>query len=532
MAARPDPQGHAGRPGGNGGLMMVPRIAINGARKTFPGVLALNNVSVQVAPGEIHALLGENGAGKSTLGKIIAGVYRADAGSVQLDGRDIGPIDERDAAQLGIAIVHQEGSLVEQLSVAENVFAGHAPTVWPGRIDRDTINKRTAALIARLGVRIDPRRRVADLAPAEAQVVEIAKALSRDLRVLILDEPTAALTLTESERLFDIVRGLATDGVSIIYVSHRLAEIFQLCHRVTVLKDGALVGTREVANATAEELIRMMVGRDVTLDRGRVRRAAGAPMLEATDIMSSPMVRGMSLTVHAGEIVCLAGLIGAGRTEFCEAVFGVRARQGGLIRVNGVPINPKEARDGMSAGIGMVPEDRKNAGLFLNMTVRENITVTVAKKLNNGIRRSEAKAEALARRYIGELKIATPNDQQVVGNLSGGNQQKVLIAKWLAMQPRLLIVDEPTRGVDVGARAEIYRLLRGLAEEGVALLVVSSDLPEVLALADRIVVMADGCHAGELPGEGATEEQILRLATLYTTSLAVVQAEDTAGVAA
>lgn len=498
---------------------MTVRLAISEVSKRFPGVRALDAVSVAIGKGEIHALLGENGAGKSTLAKIVAGVYRADGGTVALDGTVLGEIDERDAGRLGIAIVHQEGSLVGQLSVAENVFAGHAPTVWPGRIDRAAINARTAELIARLGVAIDPRRKVAELAPAEAQVVEIAKALSRDLRVLILDEPTAALTLAESERLFDIVRGLAAGGVSVIYVSHRLAEIFALCQRVTVLKDGQLVGTRDVAGTTTDQLIRMMVGRDVHIDRSAAV-TPGKVVLEASRVAASPLVRDMSLTVRAGEIVCLAGLIGAGRTEFCETLFGARRRDAGTVVLDGKPLYAREPVDGMRAGIGMVPEDRKQAGLFLDMSVQDNIAVTVARSLTNGPLASDAKAQALAARFIGELKIATPSPKQVVGNLSGGNQQKVLIAKWLAMRPKLLIVDEPTRGVDVGARAEIYRLLRSLAAEGVALLVVSSDLPEVLALADRVVVMADGRLAGELAGAQATEEDILRLATRATTSMA------------
>jgi len=497
---------------------MDARLTMSGVTKHFPGVRALDQVSLTIAAGEIHALLGENGAGKSTLAKIIAGVHPADAGSVALDGKVLGAIDERDAADLGIAIVHQEGSLVGQLSVAENVFAGHAPTRWPGRIDRAAINARTAELIGRLGVAIDPRRRVADLAPAEAQVVEIAKALSRDLRVLVLDEPTAALTLAEANRLFDIVRGLAAGGVAVIYVTHRLAEIFALCHRVTVLKDGQFVGTRDVAGTTTDRLIQMMVGRDVQIDRAAAH-PPGAVVLQASGVASLPMVRDMSLTVRAGEIVCLAGLIGAGRTEFCETVFGARRRSAGTVLIGGTALDAREPGQAMRAGIGMVPEDRKQAGLFLDMSVQDNIGVTVAHDLARGLLASDARAAALALRFIAELKIATPSPRQVVGNLSGGNQQKVLIAKWLAMKPRLLIVDEPTRGVDVGARAEIYRLLRNLAADGVALLVVSSDLPEVLTLADRIVVMADGRLAGELAGDGASEADILRLATRATTSL-------------
>jgi ABC-type sugar transport system ATPase subunit len=493
------------------------RLVVQDLGKSFPGVRALAGVGLAVARGEIHALLGENGAGKSTLGKIVAGVYTADEGTVSLDGRQLRRIDERDAHELGIGIVHQEGSLVGQLSVAENVFAGRQPKRSFGRMDRKAMNAQAAALIGRLGVAIDPRRLVADLSPAEAQVVEIAKCLSRDLKVLILDEPTAALTLTESEKLFDIVRTLARDGVSVIYVSHRLAEIFALCHRVTVLKDGRLVGTEVVAEVSAQDLIRMMVGREVRLDRLAGGRSLGPVVLEATAVAAPPLVRQMSLTVRAGEIVCLAGLIGAGRSEFCEAVFGMRRRTAGRVLLSGAPFTAKEPTDAIRAGIGMVPEDRKHAGLFLDMSLRDNITVAIARDLTNGLLASRRKAEDVARRFIAEMKIATPSTEQVVGNLSGGNQQKVLIAKWLATNPRLLIVDEPTRGVDVGARAEIYRLLRDLADKGVALIVVSSDLPEVLALADRIVVMADGQLAGEMAGDGATEEAILSLATRFTT---------------
>ena len=495
---------------------MAPRLLVQGLSKSFPGVRALDDVTIEVARGEIHALLGENGAGKSTLGKIVGGVYRADAGTVALDGRPLGALDEREAGRLGIGIVHQEGSLVGQLSVAENVFAGRQPTRALGRIDRRAMNDRASALIARLGVALDPRARVDGLSSAEAQVVEIAKCLSQDLKVLILDEPTAALTLNESERLFDIVRALARDGVSVIYVSHRLAEIFALCHRVSVLKDGRHVGTRDVSAVTPADLIRMMVGREVLLARQAASGTPGAVALEARGIESLPQVRDMSLTVREGEIVCLAGLIGAGRSEFCEALFGLRRRTGGEARLFGRPFAPAAPIEAIRAGLGMVPEDRKHAGLFLDSSVRDNVTVALRRAAGGGLLHRPAEDAAVARRFIEALGIATPSDAQAVGNLSGGNQQKVLLAKWLALDPRLLIVDEPTRGVDVGARAEIYRLLRDLAARGVALLVVSSDLPEVLTLADRVVVMADGRLAGEMPGEGATEEAILQLATRHT----------------
>ena len=504
---------------------MTARLEITGLSKAFPGVNALADVSMTVERGEIRALLGENGAGKSTLAKILTGVYARDAGTILVDGEDLGTLDERAAGQHGIGIVHQEGSLVPQLSVAENIFAGRQPVKRFGQVDRWAMRERARALIAELGVAIDPARRVAQLSPAQAQVVEIAKALSQDLRILVLDEPTAALTLTETERLFAIVRKLAADGVTVIYVSHRLAEIFELCDSVTVLKDGRLIGTREVAGTTTPDLIRMMVGRDVHFTREPAARTPGEVVLEAREVAAPPFVRSASLTVRAGEIVCLAGLIGAGRTEFCETLIGARAMTAGRVRMAGAELNPRGVWDGKAAGIGMVPEDRKTSGLFPGMDIANNVAATVLRRVSNGIVFSREKAEALAQHYVDELRIATPNVRQPVGYLSGGNQQKVLIAKWLAAEPRLLIVDEPTRGVDVGARSEIYRLLRALKARGVALLVVSSELPEVLALADRIVVMAEGRTVGEIAGAEATEEAVLALATQFTASVGAGTAE-------
>ncbi len=504
---------------------MAPRLEARNLSKDFPGVRALDGVSMSVEAGEIRALLGENGAGKSTLGKIVAGVYHQSQGSVFVDGRELGEFDEKAAGDLGIGIVHQEGSLVSQLSVAENIFAGRQPTRWLGQVDVKAMRDSATALIAELGVVIDPALKVAALSPAQAQIVEIAKALSRDLRILILDEPTAALTLTETAKLFDVVRRLAASGVSVIYVSHRLAEIFALCHTVTVLKDGRLAGTRRVAETSTDELIRLMVGRDIHFSREARRRNPGSVVLEAEGIAAPPLVEDASIRLRSGEIVCLAGLIGSGRSEFCEAIFGARPRRAGTLRVKGRAIDPQGPWDAKAAGIGMVPEDRKASGLFLGMDIVNNVAATVLRKVSSGANFSEPKAEALAGTFVDELRIVTPSVRQLVANLSGGNQQKVLLAKWLAMEPNVLIVDEPTRGVDVGARSEIYRLLRGLADRGVALLVVSSDLPEVLTLADRIVVMAEGRTVGELPGDGASEEQVLRLATKYTASVADVREE-------
>jgi ribose transport system ATP-binding protein/rhamnose transport system ATP-binding protein len=492
------------------------RILAQGISKRFPGVQALDAVSLAVQPGEIHALLGENGAGKSTLGKVIAGVYAPDAGQVLIDGAEAGAMDEVAAGRLGIGIVHQEGSLVGQLSIAENVFAGRQPAGRFGRIDRRAMREQARALLAGLGVTLDPDLKVAHLSSAQAQVVEIAKALSRDLKVLILDEPTAALTLNETGRLFEVCRTLAARGVAIVYVSHRLAEIFALCHGVTVLKDGRVTGVRRVAETSQDELIRLMVGREVHFARDAGGRSFGEVRLEARDIAAAPFVRGASFAVRAGEIVCLAGLVGAGRSEACEAVFGARPLDAGEVLVRGRRARFGGPWDAMAAGIGMVPESRKDAGLFLAMDVAANVCAAVLDKVSPSGRVSAARADALAARFIRQLRIATPSSRRLVGDLSGGNQQKVLLAKWLAMEPDVLIVDEPTRGVDVGARSEIYRLLRGLASRGMALLVVSSDLPEVLTLADRVVVMADGRTVGELDGDTADEEEVLRLATRHT----------------
>ena len=492
-----------------------PRLVVRGLVKAFPGVRALDGVSMTVLPGQVHALLGENGAGKSTLGKIVAGVHPRDAGDILLDGVALGAMDEADAARAGIGIVHQEGSLVAQLSVAENVFAGHMPTGFLGRMDRRAMIRRTRALMGELGLPIDPRLPVAALSPAQAQVVEIAKALSRDLKLLILDEPTAALTLTETERLFAVIRGLSAAGVSVVYVSHRLAEIFAISQVVTVLKDGRLSGVRVTGETSEAELIRLMVGRDIDLGRDARVATPGAVMLAARDVAAAGVARA-SIAVRGGEIVCLAGLIGSGRSEFCEAIFGARPLLAGSMTLAGRAYRPRGPDDAMRAGIGMVPEDRKQSGLFLSMDVGANIAAATLRGVSpRGVVRPPL-VDALASRYVRRLRIATPSLRQALLNLSGGNQQKVLLAKWLAMAPVLLVVDEPTRGVDVGARSDIYKLLRELADGGMALLVVSSDLPEVLALADRIVVMADGRTVGELDGAAADEESVLRLATRHT----------------
>lgn len=513
MESSEKPDGHDAASGEQpdlGGL----RLKAEKISKSFPGVQALDEVSLEVQPGEIHAIVGENGAGKSTLMRLIAGVEAPDKGKLLLDGEPMQGIDEYQAGKLGIGMVHQERSLVSGLSVAENVFAGRQPTRSFGSIDWEGMRRRTRELLRELRVDIDPRRLVSNLPSAQQQMVEIAKALSQRLRLLILDEPSAALTVGETKHLFNVARRLTEQDVSVVYISHRLGEVFEIADRVTVLKDGKLVGTHPTSSVTEDDLIRLMVGRELSaVADDNERPGADAPVALEVEGLASSSLTNASLKVRSGEIVCLAGLIGAGRTELCEAVFGVRSRAAGRILINGEDLEIRSPADAMRAGIGMVPEDRAEAGLFLEMNITENIVATNQQTVTTRGFLSRRRSEQLAASYVERLRIATTSVRQRLENLSGGNQQKVLLAKWLARKPNILIVDEPTRGVDVGARADIYEVLRELAGSGIALLVVSSDLPEVLALAHRVVVMSEGRTVGELDAEEADEMKILRLAT-------------------
>lgn len=494
-------------------MVEQPLLVVQGVTKTFPGVKALDRVSLNVGAGQVHALVGENGAGKSTLMNLIAGVSEPDTGVIELDGRSVVGQDEQSAISAGIGMVHQERSLVDGLSIAENVFAGRQPTRAGNVIDRRRMNERTAAILDELGMATHPSTLVRDIAPAEQQLVEIAKSLSHDLKLLILDEPTAALTQSETEHLYDVVKRLTARGVAVVYITHRLAEVFLIADTVTVLKDGQLVGTYNAGEVDTNRLMSLMVGRELIFQRdGRRSPDAAAAVLEVEHLACAPRVHDVSIRVHAGEIVCVAGLIGAGRTEFCEAVFGLRRPDDGRVLIDGRQTRIRHPADAMALGIGMVPEDRKDAGLFLEQSVAQNIVAPNLAQVSNGWVLSGAKIEELSQQAVASLRIATPDIHQPVGTLSGGNQQKVLIGKWLARRPRVLIVDEPTRGVDVGARADLYRILRDLAAGGMALIVVSSDLLEVLALAHRVVVMAGGRTVGEMDGDEATEVGILRLA--------------------
>ncbi len=483
--------------------------------KSFHGVAALEGINFDLQAGEVHAVAGENGAGKSTLMHLLAGVHRPDAGVIELDG--YGPVqiaDEDHAQRLGIAIVYQERSLFNLLSVAENLFVNHPPVNSFGVINRRRHYQAAGELLERVELNVDPHLPLGRLSPAEQQMVEIAKALSFESRIFILDEPTAALTVPETRTLFRIIRQLKQRGVGIVYISHRLEEIFEIADRVSVLKDGAMQGTWKTADVTPEMLIAKMVGRErlEVPHRQPAVRAGNMPKLAVRNICDRKL-KGVSFEVFAGEILGMAGLAGAGRTETAMSIFGCRPVRAGEVIVDGQRLDIRSPQGPMAAGIGYLPEDRKELGLFLRMTIAENVA---AARLDyfGGWRLSGGRMEAVARGFVDRLRIVTPGVSAPVGSLSGGNQQKVLLARWLLRDPQVLIVDEPTRGVDVGAKAEIHRILRELADRGAAIIVISSELPEILAVSDRVLVMREGKVAAILDRAAASEEAILRFAAI------------------
>ena len=485
-----------------------------GITKEFPGVRALSNVDFDVERGEIHALVGENGAGKSTLMHILAGVHRQDAGIIEFSPH--GPVhivNERHAQQLGIAIVYQERSLFDLMSVAENVLVENMPVNRWGLIDRKRLKEQTRVLLERVNLPVDPGCMLSELSPAQQQMVEIAKALSIESRLLILDEPTAALTFTETETLYRVMRQLQAGGVGIVYISHRLEEVFHIADRVTVLKDGQLQGTMRVADTCAEDLVTRMVGRQRTAAApSAMKEASGPPALEVTNLCDKKL-RNVSFSVASGEIVTLSGLAGAGRTEIAMAIFGERPLTSGEIFVSGRRIAARSPREAMDAGIGYLTEDRKDLGVFAEMPVAENIAAARLERFGEWNLNDREMARTAAS-FMEQLRIACPDVDTPVGRLSGGNQQKVLLARWLLREPKVLIVDEPTRGVDVNAKLEIHTLLRSLAAQGTAIVAISSDLPEVLALGDRVLVMRHGRLAACLPRAEASEERIMRFAAM------------------
>lgn len=489
-----------------------PLISMQNIVKKYPGVTALNGVTLSVEPGEVMALVGENGAGKSTLLKILASAERPDSGVIEIDGVAVVAHSPRESQSRGIAVIYQELNLANDLSVAENSYVGRESKTRFGTVDFGAMEGGSRDLLQSLGISVSPTTLVGDLNIALRQMVEIAKAL----RVVVMDEPTSSLTEEEVETLFLLVRRLRVAGVSAIYVSHRMREIFAIADRVTVMRDGAVVGVRDAAGLTPGEIVQMMVGRDlVDLYRRRTTPVDGTavPALEVRDLSCGAMLHDVSFSVLPGEIVALSGLIGAGRSHAALAIFGARKRCSGQVLINGKPVDFAGPQDWMAAGLGLVPEDRKQQGLFLELSVRENMTSASLSTLSRLTVMTGRKDRALAHDYASRLGLRQPAVEVGVGTLSGGNQQKVVLARWLARKPRILILDEPTRGVDVGAKAEIYQIIRTIADEGVAVLIISSELTEVLGMADRVVVMREGYGVGEIEARGATETQVMALAT-------------------
>jgi ribose transport system ATP-binding protein len=481
--------------------------------KAFSGVQALQDVSFICHKGGVHALVGENGAGKSTLIKILAGAYQADSGEIIFKGRRYTRLSTREALDHGIRIIYQELNLLPYMTVTENIFLGREPRTRFGLIDGRRMYHEAANLLNRLGMRLDLHKPVGELTVATQQMVEIAKALSQKADLIVMDEPSAILAGHELEQLFGIIKSLVEQGVTIVYISHRLNEVFEVADDVTVLKDGAVVGTKPIGEVTRSSLIHMMVGRslDEVFPRGNGRH--GEVVLTAENVSGSPPLKSASLTLYAGEILGVSGMVGSGRTELARVLFGADPLQSGAIRLKGSEFKPRSPQQAMQAGLALVPEDRKVQGLLLEQPIRHNITLTILDRLvRYGVIRRKAEAEKVeqARR---ELAINMSSLDQQVQFLSGGNQQKVVLAKWLETKPVVIILDEPTRGIDVGAKFEIYQLMRQLTDQGVAILMISSELPEILGMSDRIVVMHDGEIVGELSREEASEERIVELAT-------------------
>jgi len=481
--------------------------------KAFGAVIALTNGTLRLERHSIHALVGENGAGKSTLVKIIAGLYQRDAGDLLLDGDVVDFRSTAEAKAAGIAVIYQEPTLFPDLSVTENIFMGRQPRGALGVIDRRAMRTEALALFERLGVRIDPDRPTLGLSIADQQIIEIAKAISLDARVLIMDEPTAALSGVEVERLFAVARSLRDEGRAILFISHRFDEVFDLCDTVTVMRDGAYIATSPIESTTVEEIVRQMVGRDVTTLFPKLEAEIGDDVLVVEGLTRPGVFTDVSFTVRSGEIVALAGLVGAGRSEIARAVFGVDSYSSGTVTLNGATLRRNDPASAMRAGLALVPEDRRQQGLVLESTVARNATDAIRRTLAKfGLITGRAE-NASARIWASRLEVKTSALDTQVGTLSGGNQQKVVLAKWLATDPKVLIIDEPTRGIDVGTKAEVHRLLSELAQQGLAILMISSELPEVLGMADRVLVVHEGRITADVPRASATAESVMFAAT-------------------
>jgi len=481
--------------------------------KSFAGVHALRGVQLDLRPGEVHALLGENGAGKSTLVKVITGVHQPDTGEIYLNDQRIHLNDPREATTLGISAIYQELSMFPDLDIAENIFVGRRPTRKGGLIDWRKMRRESEALLSSLGVHLNLKTKARNLSIAQQQMVEIARALSVNARILIMDEPTSALTLNEVAELFQIVRRLREKGTAIVFISHRLEELFEIADRVTVLRDGAYVDTRSMDGVTQDDLIRMMVGRTVTDLFPKQDVEAGEVVLRVKNLTRRGAFEDVSFELHKGEILGMAGLIGAGRTEVSQTLFGVTPAHAGTIEIEGQPLRITSPRQAMDYGLALVPEDRQHHGLVPPMDITDNVTLPNLTSFTRAGWLNKKEAQAAAFQAATQLQVKATTVWQKVRELSGGNQQKIVLAKWLSTHPRILILDEPTRGIDVGTKAEVHRLMSALAAEGIAILMISSELPEVLGMSDRILVMHEGKVTGLFDRSEATQEKIMLAAT-------------------
>jgi rhamnose transport system ATP-binding protein len=504
----------------NAAMAPSPRLVLEGATKTFGPVVALGDGSITLYPGEAHALLGENGAGKSTLVKILGGVYHPDAGRLAINGKPVSFGGPADAQAAGVSIIYQEPSLFPDLTVAENIYMGRQPLGAARRIDRRTMERSAREIFARLGVQLDPSRLARGLSVADQQVVEIAKALSFNANVLVMDEPTAALTTVEVLRLFDVIKTLREQDVAVLFISHRLEEVYLCCQRVTIMRDGGFVRTDLVDEISIDEIILSMVGRDLEALFPKTETAPGEVVLEVADLTTGGVFHDISFTVRAGEIVALAGLVGAGRSEVARAVFGIDKRDSGKVRLVGRELPNGNPSAAMSAGMALVPEDRHQQGLVMPLGIDQNVALASLSRLRRFGLIFRASERRLAGTWAGRLQLKYGRLRSAASTLSGGNQQKVVLGKWLAREPRLLIIDEPTRGIDVGTKAEVHRILDGLVADGMAVLMISSELPEVLGMADRVIVLREGRITAELSRAEADEHSIMRAATGQSVELA------------
>ncbi len=491
----------------------IPMLKMEGVSKIFPGVKALDNINITAYKGEVTALMGENGAGKSTLMKILSGVYQKDEGKVFIEGEEAHIKNIKSAEEYGVTIIHQEMSLINNLTIAENIFLGNEKfNKFTKKINKKLLLERSILFLDQIGCNLDPNKLVSSINVGEKQMVEIAKALTKNARIIIMDEPTTALTKIETQNLFKVIENLKKKGIAIIYISHRMEEIFAICDRVEVLRDGKYAGNALIKEIDNNKLIAMMVGRTIEEQFPYKKIEKGKVLLEVSNLTSKVGINNISFTVREGEIVGIAGLMGAGRTELAKTIFGYYKKEKGTIKLKGKRINIKNIQQAINNGICYLSEDRKKEGCILGLSVEDNMILSNLCKYENGfkiINKNKTKKDIDF--YIKKLNIKTPNKDQLIKNLSGGNQQKVILAKWLLLSPDILIIDEPTRGIDVGAKKEIYELLNELKESGKAIIMISSDLPEVLGISDRILVMSEGKITGELNREEATQEKIMKL---------------------